>query len=112
MSVIFKAGVNGGLKMFMTEGDISSHTNLQPSSSSSSSPSPPLTPKVKSNVYIKYEDWLDRYYDYLVEYVDNLFVMVQDQGVVLHYSDFTNDMFKYIYKTSVSRYLNFTFLDN
>lgn len=109
MSVILRRGDNGKLDMYMYEADIARINKAQCQEKVTKVG---LVPKIESRTYIRYDDWLNKYHDFLIDYVNGLYALIADEGIMLHYSGFKADMFRYIYDTSVSRYRGFTFLGN
>jgi hypothetical protein len=69
-----------------------------------------LVPKLKNNIYVKYEDWVGHYKQILNPYIDDLWYSLYDLGIVVDYNGFCKDLLRCMYKKSASRYANFTFL--
>lgn len=107
MSLILKRGDQGRMEMFMSHSDIASFSHRHKRLVNERS----LVPKIKSNVYVMYDEWLTQYKDFLLPFVDDMYVLISNHGVHLDYNGFKTDMFRYIYQTSDSRYLGFTFLE-
>jgi len=71
---------------------------------------PVLIPKLKSNIYVRYSDWISDYSHLLQPHIDELWNSLLNLGIVVDYKGFTNGFLKCVYKKSASRYCNFTFL--
>lgn len=110
MSVILTRGDSGQLEMHMHEAEIARVHKAH--SRDDGLTKVPKLPRVKSLVCVRYDDWLDKYHDYLAGYVDDLYDMMVAEGLAIHYHGFKADLLRYIYGTSVSRYRGFTFLGN
>lgn len=71
---------------------------------------PILIPKLKSNIFVRYDDWVSNYSHLLQPHIDELWNSLFNLGIVVDYKGFSSDFLKCLYKKSASRYCNFTFL--
>jgi hypothetical protein len=69
-----------------------------------------LIPKIKSNIYVRYADWVTNYKIMLLPHIDDLWHSLYNIGIVVDYNGFCTDVLKCMYKKSSSRFSNFTFL--
>lgn len=71
---------------------------------------PISVPITHNPVYMRYNDWVEKYKVFLMSYIDELWLSMYDAGIIVDYTGFTCDLLRCLYKTSASRYSNFTFL--
>lgn len=69
-----------------------------------------LIPKYQNINYNQFNKWCDNYSYFLEDEIKSLWSLLCDMGLNTRYVTFKQDMLRYIYNTSASRYVNFTFL--
>lgn len=70
-----------------------------------------VVPKIHNGIHIPFQDWCKRYDSFLEPFIDSIWKRADECGMLLKYGSFYRDMLVYIYKSSVSRYTNFTFIE-
>lgn len=69
-----------------------------------------LIPSIRDPVYLSFSEWKAKYEDFLRDYIDEMCNVLLSNDVIVRHTSFYNDMLRYAYDTSVSRYRKFIFL--